>query len=492
MGLAYKNKILEFLKESEESLLVINETQDMELFCDSFNKFIEYFVSIDEIRKAYNDERIEEILGESSEQLSDLLVKSVELINQDNRSDFLLLLPEINNAYEKWASMLRENLKYKIIVFGINEICTIIDKIIDLDKADIVFYISDNGENVGSYLNGKIIYGIESISSALFDYVFSVCNNNEIVDKIKQSGIIKDEQLIDYNFFKNLIISSPEFFCKHLDFLAEEKNFTGILTGLSYVQKGVDTSILSGNFLNLAYPGQDLFYDFEMFKYAYNYKEVKENLKYAIIGLGYYSFHYDLSLSANEARVNYYYPITKKMHNNKLAGTYLTYQNQLEYIQEKILKKEHLNEAFNLVRNYYDKVIDSSSMKEYNCQSRTNEELLADIEFIKRDYKKDYPKTVIENKRILEDYLSFLEANSIKPIVIVCPTTKIYQAFTPKKLQQEFYEIINEISLKYEFQFFDYYYSNEFEDSDFIDVSHLNYKGAKKFTRMLNNDIGIN
>lgn len=491
MALTYKNAILEYLKEIEICLAMIDETQDITEVYKSFNYFIDCFVYIDKVFKTYIDDNLENIIAKTSEKLSDLLVDSVELINQDEQAKFLSLLDIIGSEYEKWALLLRKNLRYKIVVLGINEIATIIDKIIDSNKADIICYIDDSGKNVGRYINGKVINELNKISSVNFDYVLNVSNNNIIINKLKQSGFIDIEQFIDYNLLKNLILSSPEFYIKHFKFLSQEKKFTGILTGLSYIQKGVDEELLKGEFCNLANPGQDLFYDFEMFKYAYNFKETKKHLQYAIIGLSYYSFHYDLSLSSNEARVNYYYPLTKKMHNNKLANTYLMYQNGLIEIEEKILKKEHFQEVFKLTSNYFQEIINRSYIKEYNCQTRTNEELFTDIDSVKRDYNKNFPKTVKENKQILKEYLSFLQNNSIKPIIVICPMTKLYQAFTPKSFEHELYEIINELSSNYEFQFLDYYYSKEFDDSDFYDPSHMNYKGAKKFATILNRDIFI-
>lgn len=289
--------------------------------------------------------------------------------------------------------------------------------------------------------------------------------------------------------FIKLILGSPEFFIKHNKFLLSEKKYSGILTGLSYVQKGVNEQLLKGNFFNLAYPAQDIYYDFEMFKYAYSFEEVKEHIEYAIIGLSYYSFHYDLSLSINDFRVNYYYTVTKTMHNNKSKNLYISYHNQLKELEESILAENHLMKVFEMEKDYYKQQISDGYNKQYNPQERTDNEILKDIASIKRDFDKYYPLTVIENKKVLREYIEFLISKDIKPILVVCPTTKLYQTFTLREFQKELYAIINELKTDYNFQFLDYYYSDEFNDSDFYDVSHMNKKGADKLSAILNRDI---
>lgn len=478
-----KTTVLKCLKEMDNYLATANNNINEKIVADSLNKFIDLFLLISNMI----DNDIEKRSSEFTLNLSALLVDTVETFNKKNQNVSPSTFVMIKSVFDNWSGFLKRNLKYKIVVFGINELSLIIDKLIDPEKADIVSFIADTDEHVGKHINNIEIVEPNAITQKPFDFIINVSIHEQLSIQLKT--IVGSDRFIDYLFLKRLIVSSPEFYIKHFDFLSSEKIFSGILTGLSYVQKGVNEKQLRGKFFNLANPAQDLFYDFEMIKYAFGFKEIREHLRHVIIGLSYYSFHYDLSKSVNESRVNYYYPITKTMHNNKLADNYLIYHDQLEQIEEEILRKEHFSVAFEPQKAYFEKIISDDYTKQYDCQKRSDEELVADIASIKRDFNKNYPVTVSENKKILKEYLNYLQLNSIKPIIIVCPVTKLYQAFTPLNFQRELYEIIADLSLEHKFQFLDYYHSNEFDDSDFTDPSHMNDKGAKKFAEILNRDI---
>lgn len=487
MSNGYKKTILKYLNMMENYIVNINKGEDREIILENFNSFVDLFVSIDKIISLDND--LENEVMETNIVLRNSLVDFIEKYNKDPQIIFLIMLERIKDEFYKWFVLLKKYLKYRILIFGVNPSSPLVDKIIDVNKANIICYIDDTNEYSGKYINGIQVIDVEHVFNLSFDYIFSISNNEQSVNKLKANTAIESECFIDYIFFVHLIVSSPEFYIKYFDFLSMEKKFSGILTGLSYVQKGVNEKLLRGNFFNLANPAQDLFYDFELFKYVYSFNDVQKNLKYAIIGLSYYSFHYDLSKSVNESSVNYYYPITGTMHNNKLADNYLLYHHQLEGIAREILKETHFLALVGFNKDHFNKIISDSYVMQYDCKAQTEEKIQEDIASVKRDYNKNYPITVLENKQILRDYLDFLKINSIKPIILVCPVTNLYRDFTPPAFQCELYEIISELSLQYEFQFLDYYYSEEFIDSDFYDCSHINSNGSNKLANILNRDI---
>ncbi|MFJ9500717.1 hypothetical protein [Brevibacillus centrosporus] len=485
--MSFKILILKKLEEMEECLFATNQVQDSTSVSENLNRFIDLFLTVNNQLNVngHMDNVSVNALAESTEKLSDHLVDLIDSIKNKHEIHFMLI--QLVDSFSDWSKLIIQHVKYKLLVLGVNQIALIINQLIDPNKADIVSFIDDCGDYSGKYIGDIEIIDIKEIPQKSFDYIFNVSTNEHIVTNLKR--ILGNESCIDYVFLKNLILSSPEFTMKNFEFLEAKKNFTGIITGLSYVQKGVNEKLLPGYFVNLANPGQDLFYDFEMFKFAFGHKEIHEQLEHVIIGLSYYSLHYDLSKSSNEARVNYYYPLTQTMHNNKSSQDYLIYHDQLRQIEDKLLQSNHFLHAFELEKNHFQKIIKDSYITQYDCQNRTDKELLDDIMFIKRDYNKDYPETVFENKQILREYLAFLRRNEIKPIIIICPVTKLYQSFTPSKFKQELYEIINELSIEYDFQFLDYYSSGEFFDSDFTDPSHMNNQGAIKLTGCLNRDI---
>ncbi|MFT8351709.1 hypothetical protein [Clostridium saccharoperbutylacetonicum] len=102
------------------------------------------------------------------------------------------------------------------------------------------------------------------------------------------------------------------------------------------------------------------------------------------------------------------------------------------------------------------------------------------------DSNKNYPDTVSENKKILFNYIKFLNDRNIKVYIVVFPVTKYYSRYFCAILKEEFYNIMEELNKKCEFTCIDYFDSNEFSDEEFSDSSHLNICGAKKFTKILN------
>ena len=100
-----------------------------------------------------------------------------------------------------------------------------------------------------------------------------------------------------------------------------------------------------------------------------------------------------------------------------------------------------------------------------------------------------YEDTRRENEKIFEEYILFLKGKNIMPIIVICPASKYYRENFNYKKKDEYYNILNKFKNKYNFQVIDYFESNLFEDDDFWDYSHLNGKGAEKFTKILKKEI---
>ena len=100
---------------------------------------------------------------------------------------------------------------------------------------------------------------------------------------------------------------------------------------------------------------------------------------------------------------------------------------------------------------------------------------------------KNYPDTVIENKKIFRDYLKLLEDNSIHPIIVLAPHIKEYtENFCRAKLDEVF-EFLNELRRDHSFTLVNFWaMSDMFDDHDFLDAVHLNRNGSKKFSAKLN------
>jgi hypothetical protein len=343
--------------------------------------------------------------------------------------------------------------KYNVILLGNYDRCMKFNELFD-------------EWNVVKIINLEILYNNEyilNLENYKYDFIFVV----EDIDKNKILKSIKKYNKKNIYFFEDYKLSVIEGLdYKILDMLRRNK-INGIITGLSYAEVGIKEDI-NDNFINFSFSSQDLYYDFKLIKYLFNFKQVKDNLKYVIINMGYYSFDYDMTKTNARNRIHRYINYFEDYHNN-----------------------ESLMEL-DIIRSFYEKGI---TFKEYIDMNKLKEETILTLNDSKGIYEAqknssmDYEVTRKENEKILEEYIVFLKENSIVPIIAICPTSKYYRDNFNINKRNIFYNILDRLKYKYNFQVVDYFDSDLFEDDDFWDYSHLNGKGAEKFTKILKEEI---
>lgn len=427
------------------------------------------------------------------EEISNDLVYIIELINKNKILEGIeLLLSKINDKFNMFTYLLNKELKYKVLIYGINDISLNVSKLINYDNTDLIFYVSNNLDYWNKHISGVYIVPLEEAVKYSYDYLIVADTDLDALNRKLLSGEINNEQIFNYMYYicNFGFYGSPEFFTQYHAFKKSEKTYEGIITGISYTQKGIKAELLPKRFFNLACASQDLFYDYEMIKHSLGFKKVNETIKYAIIGLCYYSFQYDLSKSdAGKYRSNYYYKVTNEYHNYDGSDKNKMFYKRFYEISKNILKSNHDDILYEMLEEKYIKIIEDGKTKEFDSSLLNDEEEGKCIKEVERKYNKNYPLTVEENKKIFKNYLDMLYTNDIKPIIIISPQTKLYQKNISIPIRDQFYEIIDEFQKEYDFQFLDYFYSDDFIDSDFYDVSHLNNKGSIKWTNLLSKDI---
>lgn len=357
---------------------------------------------------------------------------------------------------------------YNVIIFGTGKSSSIVESGLN-QNVNIVCYLDNDMNKWGKVLRDKVIYNPSDIEKYSYDYIVIA----------SQYNIAIYEQLISLNVQKEKILQ----FYKYMDFIfnyveaelniLKDTDPEVIGTGISYMKSAIETEILCKKYFSIANPSQDLYFDYELVSYIINSNKYKLNkLKYMFIGLNYYSFQYDLSKSSIKEKVLMYYKVIHKCNNYNNINESIIINNVNEDIAKKIF---YINE-FNAPELNWSL---SDSITYVNEENGKRQALI--------DGRKNYPMTVNENRQILKKYISLLKSKDIKPIIIVCPVSKYYAKYFSHRLKDEFNAIINEICKQYDFQFIDYFSNNLFNDEDFYDVSHLNSKGAEKFTKILNN-----
>lgn len=292
-----------------------------------------------------------------------------------------------------------------------------------------------------------------------YDYIF-------VVEELKEDITIECNENNVYFFedYKSTVIEGVDY--KILNMLTKSE-INGLITGLSYAEVGINESI-NDNFINFSFSSQDLYYDFKLVKYLFNFKQIEDNLKYVIINMAYYSFDYDMTKTNAKNRIHRYINYVMDYHNN---------DNFIE---------------LDIIRSFYEK---NNTFSSYiNMNKIKKEKILKSDDDIgiyeaKKNSSMYYEDTRRENEKIFEEYILFLKGKNIMPIIVICPASKYYRENFNYKKKDEYYNILNKFKNKYNFQVIDYFESNLFEDDDFWDYSHLNGKGAEKFTKILKKEI---
>ncbi|MCH3964304.1 MAG: chemotaxis protein [Clostridium sp.] len=363
---------------------------------------------------------------------------------------------------------------YNILMFGTGRMSIWAENVLNND-VNILAYVDNDSSRWDSTRNGKIVVGPDKIEKYNYDYIIIGSQfNQEIYGQLIDMRVDNDKILQFSVFIDNCF----NYYKYNLDkFISSSEKIELMTTGISYAEIGFSEHICCKKSFKFAVRHQDLFYDYHTVKYILkNFPQKAAHIKYVLIGLCYYSFQYDMSLSAMANKTVIYYPILKTAHHFKnIEKVYEGYRIN-KNIADNIFRK-------NQKGNYDFKWDMPTTLKDYSDKWKIGRESAV------RDCNKNYPKTAAENESIFVEYLKFLKNYNIKPIVLVYPVTRYYSKYFSDKIEEEFHSIINKTRQKYDFQYIDYFRSDLFDDDDFGDVSHLNWRGAEKFTRILNKEI---
>lgn len=360
---------------------------------------------------------------------------------------------------------------YNIVIFGTGSAAEKLSESLN-ENINILCYLDNNKLVWGQKFKNKLIYNPDEVKNIEYDYIVIASQfNHDIFTQLISYGV-SQEKILEYINFINNRHNCLEY--KMNLFENDISIYETLVTGISYFVSGINGDILKHRGINFAFDSQDLYYDYNIAKYLF--ENYNTNIKYTIIGLSYYAFQYDLSLSSMKDNIKLYYPKLKKSHNMQ----YYDYDYDRicinNIIADKILKKS--NDGNYMIDS---KIIPLTKHNEdFDLLGKKQAEL---------DCNKNYPMTVKENIEVFKKYLSLLYKNNIKPIVVVCPVSKYYSKYFSTRLKDEFFEIMHEVRKECKFQYIDYFESDLFDDSMFYDVSHLTFEGGKKFTQILNNEI---
>ncbi len=371
--------------------------------------------------------------------------------------------------------------KYFIIVYGINPKTPDYIYCLDLTKTFVMaFAVKNKPPELTEYMGIPVI---DMDEAGNLEYNYLLCTEEpEEADQYPYEKILNI-----HSHIKTFVTGGYEIAYERMNFYRDRGPYDGIVTGLSYIRQGIDLNSIHGRFLNFAIGGQDLFYSYQMFRYAYEHAKEPQSIQYALIGLSPYIFQYDMSAAPYNAVVaERYYSFLRRM--NHFAGAWI-YKGAYHYAKDRLdqIMKEDFEEIYttteeeyflNYERDLKSVVYDSGKLDEKGIQ--------AEKESIEREYHKNYPKTEAFNIRILREYLEYLKQRQVKAILVMPPMTKLYQKYMSWDMYQDTMGILEKLQTEYAFTFVNLLTDLELEDKYFRNSSHLNGAGAVKVTEVLN------
>lgn len=377
---------------------------------------------------------------------------------------------------------------YDIVVFGTGKCCLEFNRYIDECKINIICYVDNNEEKQGLLFRNKNIispYGL--LKEIKYDFIVIASQfDDEILYQLRKMDINEEKIISFYKFIKklNVLRICTSDYCllnENINKSLISNKIQAIATGLSYGRYGIYCDDLKIKTINLAMDTQDIYYDYFLVQKVI--KNTASVIKYCFVGVSYFSFHFDLSKSSSKHRcVLIYEKLFEDNHNyDRKKDEYL---NEIHYFINKFLRDSFICEYIeNIKCDNKNNEMWHNDFSEMNIEDKiASGKRVATIES-----NKNYYETVSENIDIIKKYFNLLKDNNIKPIVIVFPVTKYYYEFFDTRLKNEFYNIINSLKNEYNLLIYDYFNSKIFCDRDFMDQSHLNIRGAKKMTGILNN-----
>lgn len=365
------------------------------------------------------------------------------------------------------------SLKNKLVLFGTGSSSERIHSLIDMKKNEVIGYVDNDIKKQGQQILHKPIWSPSILCNKKFDFVI-ICSiyfneiYNQLIDmKIEKNKIINVYQEIRYNDVK-------------LRLSEINKGVDMISTGMSYARYGIDNNSLNLNSINLAFNSQDIFYDYCLARFVL--EEQKISIKYALISLSYFSFHFDLSRSKEKHLVTRYSLISETQRQ-------VDYQKYNKFIKPNEESIPVL--SFNLINDLF---IDGflhkfDFLKPCNKDPKKLQQGRKNLARIHSS--KNFPDTVQENKDYLHNYIKLLLEKDIQPIFIIHPQPKDYREHFCSKMIYEFNTIINKFISQYNVKKIDLFSSDEFTNSDFFDLHHLNIEGAKKVSKIINRVLEI-
>jgi len=276
-------------------------------------------------------------------------------------------------------------------------------------------------------------------------------------------------------------------------FLEAKRQVRVFILGSSHAWMGVDPKHHSREAFNMAYGSQDLYYASLLLD---RHIEGMDRIETVALGLDYISFGFDTEHIALYIVKDYYWHAGLGPRSGNHFKTFLytstLWTHRAEFVPDLIkgvrpLRRYYVDAYEVPADSWRGEALLKSGFR-HTSRSMSGDELRVNgrstAEFQKAFH---YNRAlVVENGEYLRRIIARAVAKNAGVALFTTPYTEHYREHFPKAFRDEFYGNVQAVLKSYPtVRYYDFSDSRLFEEGDFYDANHLNYRGAAKFTRLL-------
>lgn len=368
-----------------------------------------------------------------------------------------------------------------VILFGINKFQNKLEHILN-DEFNVCGYsdFSLKYADIKSF-EYKNFYKPEVLSDTKFDYIILCLPNKKESENtlisLREAGIDEDKIVQTYCLSWNERMFRTTFD----DFISLNKNFEGLVFGMSYSRFAFLTHFFDKDFFKFSLGGVDLYTNRKWLDYLLkNHRVLLASVKYVVLDLPYYIFNWDIT---STSQIFYRMAYFDKFDDYRGFGEIPAGQ---KYIKNHKLLKSMFAEKFEANKTVYS----NNSLETGEMLKKAKDDTYFEASGI---WYKMHEKTIQENIVIFREFIDLIK--QINPDIKIAAVTYPYaQKFMEinkeyiNNLQKDFYNVIKSSPNCKDIFVFDFITDKKykFDDTCFRDATHFNGRGAELFSKILN------
>ena len=248
---------------------------------------------------------------------------------------------------------------------------------------------------------------------------------------------------------------------------AEQEDIDFFATGISYTELGIDIHRFQYKGVNLGYASQDLFNGYRTATYVFAHHA--DTIRFVLIGLCPYIFHYDLEHSFSVRAQRYQYDFIFQPDDSCLDHQMIRESVRRTYWSEFAAHPDPNNDKVRYIQDF--RLFGGCGILDFKRE----------IE----DVAVHYQGEVLEkNKKILMNYIQLCRKHHAVPIGVVFPFSICLRDAYPERDLAEFRSLLADYRDMAGFDIIDLF-DERWDESYFQNLSHVNSKGAVRASDMI-------